>query len=109
MVKHYVSVRNTQDFGFWEIDTEKYTVNLRKKSFVIPKDEKLERLEDFYNNIEDYINQKFDNTVYVREVLKDRKYIFSDKLFCAKCTNTAFVINDENNPLCKEHMDFKIH
>lgn len=108
MVKQFIVVKNTEDFGFWEIDTSKNIANLRKRTFKIPDDASIVFNEHLYENIQQYIESEFDKT-HVKEVIKDKKYIFSRKVFCSKCSNTAFVINDENNPLCKEHMGFKIH
>lgn len=109
----YISVKQNRDFGYWDIDLEKQTADLRKETIrnrVLRKHDVkssstalpiIEQTE--YYNIIDFLLSELD-IQYAKEVIIDRRYIFSKDLMCSvrDCFNKAYVVSN-GNKRCKKH------
>lgn len=118
----YVRVKRNDSKGFWEINKEKKVALFRDRSHRIdPNTEIKHDWTDVYETITEYLLKEH-KTNFVKEIIPDIKYIFSNDLFCSHyrmsnashnpnakihCTESATVyrvdILGKNNPLCEKH------
>jgi len=113
----YVQVARHSSDGFWEIDLENKKALFRESTHKLPKDNMLHDWTEVYQTITDYLTNKLPAPIHVKEIIPDRKYIFSNDPICSHfdlgavahnpnqklhCTATASVIK-AGKLLCTKH------
>lgn len=113
----YVQVARHADDGFWEVDHENKKALFRESTHKRQKDNMLHDWTEVHQTITDYLMATQQPPIHVKEIIPDRKYIFSNEPICAHfdvgmvahnpnqklhCTATASVIM-AGRPLCNKH------
>lgn len=114
----FVTVSNDAKEGFWEIDLVQKKALFRKKNQKLLPSDYLEDYTEIYENVSDLIKTELsvdigEGTIYMKEMIKNRKVIFSTVPFCCavirpnrtteiQCPNEAIVYS-EGKPFCRDH------
>lgn len=107
----FVTVSNDRDKGYWEVDYVNQTANFRHSSnqrLPSSPDIIISDYSDKYNTITDFIKDTIFS--YTKEIIKDKKIIFSNRYFCdiSNCDKQAKVIQSNKQRYCNIHKGFKV-
>ena len=114
---HFVEVAHQEGQGFWEVDIQNKKALFRESTHKLPDGYMLHNWEEVYQTITDYLKGVLPAPLHVKEIIRDRKYIFNSDPICSyaaegnvahnpnqklHCTKTASVIK-AGLPLCNNH------
>ena len=106
----FVTVSKDKDKGYWEVDYVNQTANFRHFSNQrLPSlDITISNHSDEYNTITDFMKDTIFS--YTKEIIKDKKIIFSNRSFCdvSNCDKQAKVIQSNGLRHCVIHKGFKV-
>lgn len=119
----FVEVARHSDRGFWEVDLEGKKALFRESTHKLPKGHMIHDWTEIHKTITDYLTKTLQPPIHVKEIIPDRKYIFSSDPICAHfdigtvahnpnqklhCTATASVLK-AGQPLCNKHAGLNLN
>jgi len=115
----FITVKKGSSQGYWEIDYVNQIANFRyffnqrlpTSSSTDKNSISISDHSDEYDTIVDFLKDSI--FPHTKEILKDKKIIFSNKIFCdvPTCDKNAKILLSHTNPkkyLCNNHKSFKL-
>lgn len=97
----YVQVLRNISKGFWEIDLDRKIALFRDNDHKIADGEKLHDWHSKYTTIMDFLKENFKQK-YVKEVIPDTKYTYSNDMLCSWFTDGVVPHNPNQKLHCNK-------